>query len=60
MDTRPQAFHKQPLMAVCSADEFAQIARRVQFGEISWPQCWEQGEPLRLTMKDGKPHPAGP
>ena len=38
-----------PIQRITTPAEFRAISRRVQYGEISWPQCAEFGEPLHLT-----------
>jgi hypothetical protein len=47
---RPAAFHKHPVMAVMeSEEEFRRIRTQIGLCQITWPQCYTMGEPLRLT-----------
>ncbi len=39
-----------PILSVVSKREFQELSRRVQYGEISWPQCFERGAPIRLDQ----------
>jgi len=42
---------RHPLEDAVTPEEFRQIVKQVQFCEISWPQCYEMGEPIRLTTQ---------
>ena len=37
-----------PILAIVSRREFDRISRQVQYGEISWPQCYDVGKPIQL------------
>lgn len=40
-----------PLLAILSKREVEELCRKVQLCEISWPQCYERGEPIQLEDK---------
>ena len=51
----PAAFTHHPLNAVLKDGEtFEEFSRKVQFCEITWPQCWVIGEPIYLERTDGE------
>ena len=45
----PAAHRGHPIQSVLRDGEtFRELARKIEYGEISWPQCWERGEEIRL------------
>jgi len=36
------------LSSVATPEEAREIGKRVEFCEITWPQCYVMGEPIRL------------
>jgi len=48
----PKACADFPVEKVCRPGEFAEIRKAVEFGRISWPQCWERGEAIRLFVEE--------
>ena len=42
-----------PIAAITTRRELAELSRRVQYGEISWPQCYDRGKPIQLKDADG-------
>ena len=42
-----------PIAAITTRSELAELSRRVQYGEISWPQCYDRGKPIQLKDADG-------
>lgn len=50
-DTDPAAFSRNPVAAVLKEGEsFEEFRRKVQFCEITWPQCYTMGEPIRIKQ----------
>jgi hypothetical protein len=46
---KPAAHQDHPIAAVLRDGEtFRELARKVEFCEITWPQCREVGEPIRI------------
>lgn len=48
-NNRPAAHRNHPINAVLRPDEsFRELARKVEYCEITWPQSYEMGEPIRI------------
>jgi len=45
----PAVFTDNPLKAILKEGEtFEELCRKVQYCEITWPQCYVMGEPIRI------------
>jgi hypothetical protein len=48
----PAAHRDHPVNAVLRDGEtFRELARQVEYCEITWPQCYEMGEPIYLESE---------
>ncbi len=48
------ANRNHPIKAVlreADGETFAELARKIEYCEITWPQCYVMGEPIFLTTK---------
>lgn len=46
---KPAAHRNHPINAVLRPDEpFRELARKVEYCEITWPQSYEMGEPIQM------------
>lgn len=48
----PAAHRDHPIKAVlreADGETFAELARKIEYCEITWPQCYVMGEPIRLS-----------
>ena len=53
--TTPAAHQNHPVNVVlreADGETFAELARRVEYCEITWPQCYVLGEPIFLTTEE--------
>ena len=60
MQEKPAAQQNHPVNAVLRPDEtFRELARKVEYCEITWPQSYVMGEPIKIKGGDDRPR-AGP
>lgn len=51
--TVPAAQRNHPVKAVLRDGEtFRELARKVEYCEITWPQCYVMGEPIRIKTDE--------
>lgn len=52
-ENRPAVHQANPIASVLRDGEtVASVARAVEFCEIGWPQCYEVGEPIRISSRE--------
>ena len=50
---KPATHRDHPINSVLRLDEsFRELARKVEYCEITWPQSYEMGEPIRLKSEE--------
>jgi hypothetical protein len=51
----PAAHRNHPIKAVlreAEGETFAELARKIEYCEITWPQCYVMGEPIRIKTDE--------
>ena len=50
---KPATHRDHPINSVLRSDEsFRELASKVEYCEITWPQSYEMGEPIRLKSEE--------
>ena len=44
---------RHPLADAVSPEELREIVNQVQYAEITWPQCYEMGDPIWIETEQG-------